>query len=267
MRKVNVDFGKLPNKKLANEFVEGVVDYLFPGGTDVPLEQYRTDKKRVLEAMLIQLLRPVETKLPILIEDVAGKFFLQLEDVFDYLVADAKFFLQSDPAAECIEEVIVAYPGFYAISVFRIAHILYELKVPILPRLITEHAHTQTGIDIHPGATIGVPFFIDHGTGIVVGQTTIIGNNVRLYQGVTLGALAVRKESQGQKRHPTIEDNVIIYAGSCILGGDTVVGNDSVIGGNVWLTESVLPFSIVYTKSDTRIRDKSEMKEVIDYVI
>ena len=183
------------------------------------------------------------------------------------LVADARFFVESDPAADCIEEVIVAYPGFYAISVFRVAHILYDLKVPILPRLLTEHAHTQTGIDIHPGATIGVPFFIDHGTGIVVGQTTLIGNRVKLYQGVTLGALAVRKEAQGQKRHPTIEDNVIIYAGSCILGGDTTVGNDSVIGGNVWLTESVLPYSIVYTQTDTRIRDKSEMREVIDYVI
>lgn len=267
MRKVNVDFGKLPSKQKANDFVGQVFDYLFPSVTDVPLEHYRDSQKRILEANLLQLLRPVEAKLPALVEDVVAKFFIELENVFDKLVADARFFVESDPAAECIEEVIVAYPGFYAISVFRVAHILYELKVPILPRLLTEHAHTQTGIDIHPGATIGVPFFIDHGTGIVVGQTTIIGNRVRLYQGVTLGALAVRKEAQGQKRHPTIEDNVIIYAGSCILGGDTTVGNDSVIGGNVWLTESVLPYSIVYTQSDTRIRDKSEMREVIDYVI
>ncbi|MBS1611992.1 MAG: serine acetyltransferase [Bacteroidetes bacterium] len=267
MRNVNVDFGKLPSKHKANDFAGQVFEYLFPSVTDVPLEHFRDSQKRIIEANLLQLLRPVESKLPALVEDIAAKFFVELENVFDRLVADARFFVESDPAADCIEEVIVAYPGFYAISVFRVAHILYDLKVPILPRLLTEHAHTQTGIDIHPGATIGVPFFIDHGTGIVVGQTTLIGNRVKLYQGVTLGALAVRKEAQGQKRHPTIEDNVIIYAGSCILGGDTTVGNDSVIGGNVWLTESVLPYSIVYTQTDTRIRDKSEMREVIDYVI
>jgi serine O-acetyltransferase len=166
-----------------------------------------------------------------------------------------------------VEEVVVAYPGFYAISVYRIAHELYKLRVPVLPRLITEYAHTKTGIDIHPGATIGVPFFIDHGTGVVIGQTALIGNGVKLYQGVTLGALAVRKEQSGAKRHPTIEDNVIIYAGSCILGGKTTVGHDSIIGGNVWLTESVVPYSMVYSTNQINIRDKSEMKEVIDFII
>ena len=183
------------------------------------------------------------------------------------LLADAEFFLQSDPAAEGVEEVIIAYPGFYAITVYRLAHQLTLLNVPIIPRVITEYAHNKTGIDIHPGASIGNPFFIDHGTGIVIGQTSVIGHKVKIYQGVTLGALAVRKEQQGAKRHPTIEDNVVIYAGSCILGGETVIGHDSIIGGNVWLTTSVAPLSMVYHKSEVHIRDKSELKEVLDFVI
>lgn len=267
MSNISIDFSKLPSRQKTDAFVEGMIGYLFPTEQPADLAQHRAAEKERLQGALMQLLKPIEDKLSLSPDEVAGQFFYQADEVFNHLLADAQFFQQSDPAAECIEEVVVAYPGFYAIAVYRLAHILYELKVPILPRLITENAHTHTGIDIHPGATIGVPFFIDHGTGIVIGQTTIIGNKVRLYQGVTLGALAVRKEAQGQKRHPTIEDNVIIYAGSCILGGDTVVGHDSVIGGNVWLTESVLPFSIVYTQTDVRIRDKSEMKEVIDYVI
>lgn len=217
-----------------------------------------------LREHLITLLKPVKNNEA---HQIATAFSEKLETIYRALIDDARFFEESDPAAESIEEVIAAYPGFYAIAVYRIAHELYLLKVPVLPRLLSEYAHTKTGIDIHPGASIDVPFFIDHGTGVVIGQTTVIGKHVKLYQGVTLGALAVRKEESGAKRHPTIEDNVIIYAGSCILGGKTTVGHDSVIGGNVWLTDSVLPYSIVYHTNQIKVRDKSELNEVINFII
>ncbi len=150
-----------------------------------------------------------------------------------------------DPAAKSNEEVVLSYPGLEAILVYRIAHFLYENGVPIIPRIMTEHVHGKTGIDIHPGATIGESFFIDHGTGVVVGETCIIGNNVKIYQGVTLGALSVKKNLQDKKRHPTIEDNVTIYANATILGGDTVIGKDSIIGGNTWITHSVKEGSVI----------------------
>ena len=152
----------------------------------------------------------------------------------------------------------MAYPGFSATAVYRFSHQLWKQGVKILPRVFAEYAHSKTGIDIHPGATIGQSFFIDHGTGIVIGETTIIGDNVKIYQGVTLGALSVQKEKASEKRHPTIEDNVVIYSNATILGGETVVGHDSVIGGNVWLTRAVQPFSIVFQQADVMIQDKTE---------
>lgn len=152
---------------------------------------------------------------------------------------DAQAILQGDPAAKNIEEVILSYPGLEAILVYRLAHFLYKKGVPVIPRMMTEYVHGKTGIDIHPGAEIGKSFFIDHGTGIVIGETTIIGNNVKLYQGVTLGALSVQKELMNKKRHPTIEDNVTIYSGATILGGETVIGKNCVIGGNTWITKSI----------------------------
>lgn len=159
------------------------------------------------------------------------------------LATDVQATFDGDPAAKSHDEIIFSYPGIYAIMVYRVAHQLFELQVPMLPRIMTEHAHSVTGIDIHPGATIGPRFVIDHGTGVVIGETTQIGENVRVYQGVTLGALSLPKDAgeryRGKKRHPTIEDDVIIYAGATILGGETVIGARSVIGGNVWLTESV----------------------------
>ena len=161
------------------------------------------------------------------------------------LVTDVQATLEGDPAAKNHDEVIFCYPGIFAIMVYRVAHRLFELGVPLLPRLMTEYAHSLTGIDIHPGATIGPRFVIDHGTGVVIGETTVIGSNVRIYQGVTLGALSLPQNAgekwRGKKRHPTIEDDVIIYSGATILGGDTVIGARCVIGGNVWLTESVPP--------------------------
>jgi serine O-acetyltransferase len=264
----SIDLSRMPSRVLAHRFADELIDFLFPAevhaGFAGELSEENTDR---LKRLLKEVLRPLKDRLTWPVDEVLNTFFGAVPAVYDKLILDAYAFVSSDPAVECLEEVIIAYPGFYAIAIYRIAHELYKLKVPVLPRLITEYAHTKTGIDIHPGAQIGKGFFIDHGTGVVIGQTTVIGNNVKLYQGVTLGALAVRKEAQGTKRHPTIEDNVIIYAGSCILGGDTVVGHDSVIGGNVWLTQSVPAYSVVYHKSDVKIRDKSELNDVIDFVI
>lgn len=169
--------------------------------------------------------------------------------ILDTLSHDANFIYLNDPAAQSLEEVLLAYPGFFAIAHYRVANLLHRVGVNILPRMITEYAHSKTGIDIHPAATIGREFCIDHGTGVVIGETTIIGQRVKLYQGVTLGALSVSKSLSATKRHPTIEDDVIIYAGSTILGGETVIGHNSVIGGNVWLIKSVPPFSMVYHES------------------
>lgn len=154
---------------------------------------------------------------------------------------DAAAITAGDPAARSLGEVILSYPGLEAIIVYRIAHFLYKNGVPLVPRIMTEHSHGKTGIDIHPGAEIGESFFIDHGTGIVIGETTVIGNNVKLYQGVTLGALSLQKDLQNKKRHPTIEDDVIIYSNATILGGQTVIGKGSVIAGNSWIIESVPP--------------------------
>jgi serine O-acetyltransferase len=171
---------------------------------------------------------------------------------------DAALIADNDPAATGMDEVIMTYPGFYAILVYRLAHKLALSGVPLLPRVMTEYAHSLTGIDIHPKATIDSPFFIDHGTGIVIGETAIIGKNVKIYQGVTIGALSVSKEMASSKRHPTIEDNVIIYAGGTILGGNTIIGHDSIIGGNVWLTESVEPYSLVYHQNKVTVRGRKK---------
>jgi len=177
-----------------------------------------------------------------------------LPKVREKLSKDVEAAYEGDPAAKSFNEVILSYPGLEAVTIYRIAHELHIQQVPLIPRIMTEFAHTRTGIDIHPGAEIGEYFFIDHGTGVVIGETCQIGNNVRIYQGVTLGALSFKKDKDGKlvkgiKRHPTIEDNVIIYAGATILGGDTLVGKNSVVGGNVWLVESVPPNTTVALKS------------------
>lgn len=179
------------------------------------------------------------------------EFFNKIPMIREYIETDLLATLDGDPAAANFDEVILAYPGLMAITVYRIAHELFLLKVPILPRLMTEYAHSETGIDIHPGATIGKYFFIDHGTGIVVGETSVIGNNVKIYQGVTIGALSTRggQRLSGKKRHPTICDNVTIYANASILGGNTVIGENTVIGGNSFITASVEPNSKVSMKN------------------
>ena len=169
---------------------------------------------------------------------------------------DAIAFECNDPASYSLEEIYLAYPGFHAISIYRLSHALYKLNVHILPRMMTEYIHGITGIDIHPGATIGESFYIDHGTGIVIGETSIIGNNVKIYQGVTLGGISVAKSLAKTKRHPTIEDNVCIYANATILGGDIVIGANSIIGANVWITESVPQNSLVTYQTEIKIRPK-----------
>lgn len=177
-------------------------------------------------------------------------FISALPDIRRLLRLDVQAAFDGDPAAKGFAEIILAYPGFEAVTVYRLAHALYNLNVPLLPRMMTEYAHHKTGVDIHPGATIGKSFFIDHGTGVVIGETTEIGDNVKLYQGVTLGALSFPKDERGnvirgRKRHPTIEDEVVIYSGATILGGETVIGKGSVVGGNTWLTRSLPPGSKV----------------------
>src|ERR1044072_4444621 len=178
--------------------------------------------------------------------ECAEEFIARLPSVREVLATDVRAAYEGDPAAACYDEIIFSYPGLYAIMTYRLAHELHTLDVPLIPRIMTEHAHSRTGIDIHPGTRVGPAFFIDHGTGVVVGGTAVIGANVKLYQGVTLGAFSFDKDATGQlirhtKRHPTIEDDVVIYAGATILGGDTIIGRGSVIGGNVWLTHSVPP--------------------------
>lgn len=187
--------------------------------------------------------------------EIVTRFYERLPEVMDLVAGDVRAAYEGDPAASCLEEVILAYPGVKAVFTYRIAHLLKELGVPLIPRIMTEFAHNETGVDIHPGARIGREFFIDHGTGVVIGETTVIGDRVKLYQGVTLGALSLPRDRggslvRGRKRHPTLEDDVVVYAGATILGGDTVVGRGSVIGGNVWLVTSVPPYSRITLSRD-----------------
>ena len=184
-------------------------------------------------------------------QQTALAFFRQIPEVRAMVQTDLQAAYDGDPAATDMAEIIFAYPGLFAITVYRLAHVLYTLQVPMLPRIMSEHAHSITGIDIHPGATIGKYFFIDHGTGIVVGETTVIGDNVKIYQGVTLGALSTRggQSLRGKRRHPTIEDNVTIYAGASVLGGETVIGRESIIGSNAFITKSVAPCTTISIKN------------------
>jgi serine O-acetyltransferase len=252
----------VPNQRTVEKVIKSVFDMLFPtthSFTEAEIESSRKD----LQDQIHEILALLTDK----DEEVSQRFFNNLENIKKVLLRDADFILESDPAATQQIEVIAIYPGFFAIFCYRIANFLSKLSVPLFPRMITEYGHRVTGIDIHPGATIGVPFSIDHGTGIVIGETANIGNNVKLYQGVTLGALSVDKAKASIKRHPTIEDNVILYAGCTILGGETIVGRNSIIGGNVWLTESIAPFSVVYHKSEIIVRNQNGYLEPINFII
>lgn len=246
---------KLPNADAAESFIEGLLAVLFPHFSTCPCRQVKQLEARLtgLEAELTSILAPLEHNMPGRSEEVSHSFFSRLPKVYDLLVQDAEAIYLGDPAADSVDEVIAAYPGFYVISVYRIAHEFHQARIPILPRMVTELAHRRTGIDIHPAASIGHSFCIDHGTGIVVGETTEIGDRVKLYQGVTLGALSVDKGMACSKRHPTVESDVVIYSNATILGGETRIGHHSIIGGNVWLTESVPPNSMVYHQGEVRV--------------
>ncbi|MEJ2034033.1 MAG: serine acetyltransferase [Deltaproteobacteria bacterium] len=259
----HVDASPLPSREEVIELVEICKDILFPGyfhsrDIDSVNLKYRLgleisglyDKltEEIAHAIRHECIRYGHSCLHCeeMGEEKAFQFLEALPDLRSVLATDVRATYDGDPAASSYDEIIFSYPGILAILTYRMAHRLYELEVPILPRIMTEYAHSITGIDIHPGARIGESFFIDHGTGVVIGQTAIIGKRVKLYQGVTLGALAFRRTESGEldrksKRHPTLEDDVTVYAGSTILGGETVIGARSVIGGNVWLTRSIPP--------------------------
>jgi len=260
--------GLLPDRDLVATFADGVVGLLFPDGRHAP----RTPAgiRAELEARcraLTPVLAPLRAHLPDSPDALAERFMEMLPAIHEALTLDAEAIEAGDPAAHGTAEVVLAYPGFMALAFYRIAHALHVEGIPLVPRMISEIAHGRTGADIHPAAIIGRSCCIDHGTGLVIGETAVIGDDVKLYQGVTLGALSVSKLASGTKRHPTIEDRVVIYANATVLGGDTVVGSDSVIGGNVWLTHSVPADSLVYHQSQVRVRTVAEMADPTDFVI
>ena len=243
-----------PNEQIAN-WVLDLICILFPEKSDINVSSAEEVEAKFLDLKkeLIDLLNATSGCNGNGNTGKADHFFKNIPELYRILNTDIEALLAGDPAARTRFEIIRAYPGFYAISFYRTAHALFELTIPLLPRIITEYAHSKTGIDIHPAAQIGEHFFIDHGTGIVIGETTIIGDHVRLYQGVTLGALSVDKSMASVKRHPTVEDHVIIYSGATILGGETIIGHNSIIGGNVWLTKSVPSCSTVYHRPDIEV--------------
>lgn len=263
-----LDVFNQPDTKVIHELIEELIRVAYPGFSKD--KHYRVydignNMSMVIEDIAFRLNKqiaialrygqnPDEEKL-IATKEEAQKITLQflqkIPEIREFLATDVDAVFDGDPAAESADEIIFAYPGLYAITIFRFAHVLYQLKVPVIPRIMTEIAHSKTGIDINPGATIGKYFMIDHGTGIVIGETTEIGEHVKVYQGVTLGALSTSggRKLFNKKRHPTIEDYVTIYSGASILGGDTVIGRGSVIGGNVFLTKSVAPNTKVSVKN------------------
>lgn len=238
----------VPNNEIIAEWALSLIGLLFP---ELSMSSYSStgeieQEYKKLETDLIKILNATRACSNCNNEEIAKTFFEKVPDLYRILNTDIHSLLTGDPAARVEFEVIRAYPGFFALCFYRMAHELLILNVPLLPRILTEHAHSKTGIDIHPGAVIGDHFFIDHGTGIVIGETAQIGDHVKLYQGVTLGALSVDKSLGFIKRHPTVQDHVVIYSGATILGGETVIGHHSVIGGNVWITKSIPPGSLVY---------------------
>ncbi|MES2574063.1 MAG: serine O-acetyltransferase EpsC [Bacteroidota bacterium] len=257
----------LPKKKLIHHFVDELFSVLFSNtsksyGNVTIIE----DKFSELELQFNELVIDFEPKTD-KSQQQTKTFFEALPALHKKALSDAKTIYAKDPAAKSLEEVLYTYPGFFAIAIYRFSHQIWKQDLKLLARTISEYAHSKTSIEIHPGAQIGDEFAIDHGTGIVIGETVIIGNNVQIYQGVTLGALSVKKGEASIKRHPTIENNVIIYANSTILGGQTTVGRDSIIGGNVWLTYTIPSNSVVYHKNEIKIKDNNPFPEPIFYSI
>jgi serine O-acetyltransferase len=248
----------LPIHAKSVEFFEELIQFLFPIRSDKLNCEITSCNSIENICQLFNEILTLCSNEKIDIKEISIRFFNKLPEIYKELIKDAKLILDNDPASKSLEEIILSYPGFFAISAYRICNVLFKMEIPILPRLISEYSHSKTGIDIHPGAKIKTPFFIDHGTGIVIGETCEIGKNVKIYQGVTLGSLIVNKELSNKKRHPTIEDNVVIYSNATILGGDTVIGHDSTIGGNVWITKSLEPYSVVYYKAAITIKKTND---------
>lgn len=250
-----------PDKEVVIDIITKLLRIVYPGySRDKSYRMYnaRHNLSMLIEDVMYNLNKQIAIALQGQTEDPEGRaqeisirFFRAIPGIRAVVQTDLEAFYDGDPAASSTDEIIFCYPGLFAVTVYRLAHVLYTMEVPLLPRIMTEHAHSVTGIDINPGATIGNYFFIDHGTGIVIGETTVIGDHVKLYQGVTLGALTTRggQSLRGKRRHPTIEDNVTIYAGASILGGGTVIGRDCVIGSNVFITHSIPPCTTVSVKS------------------
>ena len=259
----NMDVKSHPDKETVVDMIGKLMRIVYPGATRE--KTYRIYNARHNLSMLIEdVMYNLNKQITLVFLGTMGEqdarekaqqlsleFFRAIPEVRAIAQTDVEAFFDGDPAAFSVDEIIFCYPGLYAITVYRLAHVLYTLGIPMLPRIMTEHAHSITGIDLNPGATVGKYFFIDHGTGIVVGETTVIGDHVKIYQGVTLGALTTRggQSLRGKKRHPTIEDNVTIYAGASILGGGTVIGRDSVIGSNVFIPHSIPACTTVSVKS------------------
>jgi serine O-acetyltransferase len=262
----------LPNKESVEDIVRGLEELVFPGFREnqaLDHNNLRLITGEKVNHLARELIREVEKSLVFSVREgnlkcgsggchaaaelTVESFFEELPGMRRALNLDMKAAFRGDPAAKSFEEVILSYPGFGAITVHRLAHFFWQAGVPLIPRMMSELVHGHTGIDIHPGADIGESFFIDHGTGVVIGETTVIGKNVKLYQGVTLGALSVKKEEGNRKRHPTIEDDVTIYSNATILGGDTVIGRGSTVGGNVWLISSVPADTMVYIRAGEQV--------------
>ena len=253
---------QFPNRQNVVEILRDIISLIFPGfrtAEDIDCETLRYVTGQKVNRIISMLTREIKKALIYVTQDAevskchcfslakktAQALIEEIPEIRRKVGLDVQAAFQGDPAAKSTEEVIVSYPVLEAIVVYRIAHFLCENGIPVIPRIMSEYAHGKTGIDINPGATIGESFFIDHGTGVVIGESCSIGNNVKIYQGVTLGALSVKKELMNKKRHPTIEDNVTIYANATILGGETVIGEGSTIGGNTWVTKSVPPHTLL----------------------
>jgi len=251
----------VPSNKEITSWALNVIRLLFPEHSKQVFNSVQSlkDGFEKLENELCHIMEATKACRDCDIRQLSKSIFRQLPELYKVLNTDIRAIYSGDPAAQTEFEVIRSYPGFFAISFYRLAHILHLHNIPLLPRVLTEYAHSKTGIDIHPAAEIGEYFYIDHGTGIVIGESSVIGKHVKLYQGVTLGALSVAKSMAFTKRHPTVEDHVVIYSGATILGGETVIGHGSIIGGNVWLTQSVEPHSTVYHKPLVNVINKTKV--------
>ena len=254
------------NKKKSKYWTNECCNWLFCSQKEYLDFTFFETKEQELKTILSELLLEEDFSITEA-NSIAKQFFQNLKSTHKMLLQDLEAVFEFDPAAKSKSEILLAYPGFFAITVHRIANELWANKSFILSRFIAEYAHSKTGIDIHPAATIGERFFIDHGTGVVIGETTNIGKGVKIYQGVTLGALSVSKNEAQKKRHPTIQDNVIIYANATILGGNTIIGMESIIGGNVWITNSIPPNSMVFNKSEIIVKSKNNFPESLNFSI